>query len=135
MILSTLDIRRTALKKAVTFLWITIFCVFFGAVYEHYSHQVYSYYMIYAFVFPLIGGVLPWLTLSFHVKIKMPGAICRNEWHAGIATCTVGSIFQGIIEIYGTTSPYTKIYWILGITLLFLGLLSYIIELSGGKES
>ena len=37
----------------------TILFALFGAVYELFSHEVYSYYMIYAFGIPLILGVLP----------------------------------------------------------------------------
>ena len=32
-----------------------------GAVYEHFSFGVYSYFMIYAFAIPLAGGALPFL--------------------------------------------------------------------------
>ena len=35
-----------------------------GAVYELFSHGVYSYFMLYAFLFPLAGGALPLLALS-----------------------------------------------------------------------
>lgn len=86
-------------------------------------------YMLYAFAFPMVGGVLVWLGIGYSGKIPFPDAISRNPWHAGIATCTVGSIYQGILEIYGTTSPYTKVYWITGIVLLSVGALSYIIGL------
>lgn len=125
----TSDIRKEALKKAFVYLWISIFCAFFGAVYEHFSHEVYSFYMLYAFAFPLVGGVLVWLGVGYIEAIPFPGTLSRNAWHAGIAACTLGSIYQGILEIYGTTSPYSKVYWIVGIALLFVGVVSYIISL------
>lgn len=132
--MSTSAIRKEALKKALTYLWITIFCAFFGAVYEHFSHGVYSLYMLYAFAFPMVGGVLVWLGIGYSGKIPFPGAVSRNLWHAGIATCTVGSIYQGILEIYGTTSPYTNVYWIIGILLLSVGVFSYIIGLGKNND-
>lgn len=58
MILSTLDINRMN-KTALYYLFISLFCILFGAVYELFSHEVYSYFMLYAFVIPLGGGALP----------------------------------------------------------------------------
>lgn len=56
--ISDIDVnKRKASHTAFVYLLIVIFCSLFGAVYELYSHEVYSFYMIYAFAFPLIGGV------------------------------------------------------------------------------
>ena len=35
------------------------FCAIFAAIYEHFSHQVYSPYMICAFLFPVCLGIVP----------------------------------------------------------------------------
>ena len=35
----------------------TVGCALFGAVYERFSHGVYSYWMLYTFAFPLALGV------------------------------------------------------------------------------
>ena len=43
------------------YLLATVLCAVFGAVYELFSHGVYAYGMLYAFAFPLVGGVLPCL--------------------------------------------------------------------------
>ncbi len=56
MILFTSVIDKNGKKSGRTslnYLWISLFCLLFGAVYELFSHGVYSMYMIYAFVFPL----------------------------------------------------------------------------------
>ena len=106
------------MKTARNYLYITLFCVLFGAIYEYYSFGVFSYYMIYAFAFPLAGGVLPYFLMGISRRGAVPGIVSRSLWHAGIATLTVGSIFVGVIEIYGTTSPLAKIYWIAGGVLL-----------------
>ena len=49
------------LKTAFIYLIISILLMIAGAVYEHFSFGVYSYFMIYAFAIPLAGGALPFL--------------------------------------------------------------------------
>ena len=118
---SDTDISKRALKTAFIYLIISLFCALFGAVYELFSHGVYSFYMIYAFAFPLVGGTLPFLAISLFRK-HYPDAIARNIYHSGIATLTVGSIIQGVLDIYGTTNRLTGPYWIVGIIMLISGI-------------
>ena len=44
---------KRASRTAFVYLLVSLFCALFGAVYEVFSHEVYSFYMIYAFAFPL----------------------------------------------------------------------------------
>ena len=118
---SDTDISKRALKTAFIYLIISLFCALFGAVYEVFSHGVYSFYMIYAFAFPLVGGTFPFLAISLFRK-HYPDAIARNIYHSGIATLTVGSIIQGVLDIYGTTNRLTGLYWIVGIIMLISGI-------------
>ena len=118
------DITRQAAKTALIYLLISLFCALFGAVYEMFSHEVYSFYMLYAFTFPLAGGTLPFLAMSLFRK-RYPKTIARNIYHSGIATLTVGSIIQGVLEIYGTTNHLTGLYWLVGVILLFAGIIFY----------
>ena len=113
---------RRALKTAFVYLLISLFCALFGAVYEVFSHEVYSYYMLYAFAFPLAGGTLPFLAISL-LRKRYPEIVARNLYHSGIATLTVGSIIQGVLEIYGTTNHLTGLYWLVGVILLFAGII------------
>lgn len=126
MTLSTLDIKRPSpLKTGFAYLVATIFCALFGSIYELFSHEVYSYFMIYAFAFPLLGGVLPFYLL-FLSKRKMPGRLSLSLYHSGIATLTMGSVVEGVLAIYGTTNQLTLVYWILGSIFVVSGiLLSY----------
>lgn len=101
------------------YLLVSIFVALFGGIYEIFSHGVYSGYMIYAFAFPLVGGVLPFLALCLSRRFPYPTAAVRNLYHAGIATLTTGSIVRGILEIYGTTNTLSNLYWVFGIALLF----------------
>lgn len=121
MYTSDIDISEKAAKTALTYLIISIVCALFGAVYEIFSHEVYSFYMIYAFVFPLLGGVFPFLMMCVCHFPKYPCIVSRNLYHSGIATVTVGSIVCGVLEIYGTTNRLTKWYWYVGIIFLFIG--------------
>lgn len=128
----TSDIKtnsKRALKTAFIYLFIALICVLFGAVYELYSHEVYSFYMIYAFVFPLVFGTLPFMMLSLERVKRYPNTIARNLYHSGIATLTVGSIVRGVLEIYGTTNTLADYYWPVGLVLLAVGVLSYLISI------
>ena len=102
------------------YLMVTILCLVFGAIYEHFSFGVYSMYMIYAFIVPLIGGVVPAVYCGVHSEKIIIRNRCRRMWRAGIATLTVGSVYTGALEIYGTDSIFSYIYLILG--LLWIGM-------------
>lgn len=124
MYISDTDINKRAGKTAFVYLLISLFCVLFGAVYELYSHEIYSFYMLYAFVFPLAGGTLPFAVLSLKQVKKYPCALARNLYHSGIGTLTAGSIVEGVLEIYGTTNSKTNLYWAVGVLLVVLGIVS-----------
>lgn len=110
-----------------------VVCALFGAVYERFSHGVYSYRMIYAFAFPLLLGVLP-LYLIEALRAPLPGHIRWGLYHAGVATLTVGSLVSGALEIYGTTSPLIAVYWIAGEALTLLGGLLFLGRLAQGRR-
>lgn len=131
MTLYTSDTKKYA-KTALVYLLISIFCALFGAVYEIFSYGVYSYYMIYAFAFPLVGGVLPALSFCLLGIKKHPGAAARYLYHCGVATFTVGSIIQGVLEIYGTTNDLIWWYWLVGIALVTLAVLVYLGQMIWG---
>lgn len=120
--------RNRASKTAFVYLLVSLFFVLFGAVYEIYSHEVYSYYMLYAFTFPLIGGTFVFNILSFLKLQKYPNAVARNLYHSGIATLTVGSVVQGVLEIYGTTNALSDYYWSVGIVLIVIGVVAGIVS-------
>lgn len=97
------------LKKHLIFnLAGTLFLALFGAIYETFSHGVFSFYMIYAFAFPLVLGVTLYLILLF-VR-KYPNRVFLNLWNSAIATFSAGSVFQGVLEIYGTTNSLSVVY-------------------------
>ena len=96
---------------------ITAFCAVFGEIYELFGHGVYSDYMIYAFMIPLM----------LYGKKEIPDT-ARHLWNYGVATLTVGCIFQGILEIYGTTNRLAIIYPSVGFGLFAAAVSVWIIE-------
>ncbi len=112
--MSTSADNSRPLKIALVYLIAAVFCAIFGAVYELFSYEVYSYFMLYAFAFPLCGGTLPYLIYSLFSGLIIPSRFDRLLGHAGIATLTTGSIISGVLEIYGTTNLLTGIYWFTG---------------------
>ena len=115
-------------KVALIYLIVSVFCALFGAIYEHFSHGVYSYFMLYAFAFPLAGGALPALLISLRTAEFSPWSISEWLYHSGIATFTVGSIIQGVLEIYGTTNRLTQWYWYVGAALIAAAALLFVIK-------
>ena len=118
--------QRACVRMAFRYLFITILCALIGAVYELFSHGVYAYGMLYAFAFPLLGGLLPALLLAGRGG-KLPSDTALQLWHFGISALTVGSFFSGALKIYGTSSRLTQIYWFAGGACLLLSLLSALI--------
>lgn len=124
--MSTSDINRMKYmaKTGFVYLFISMFCILFGAVYEYFSHEVYSYFMLYAFVFPLVGGALLFFGMAY-CRVPMPNRGSCNLYHSGIAALTTGSLFEGVLEIYGTTNRLISIYWILGAVFILTALIWY----------
>ena len=127
--MSTSD--KGLLKTALVYACASAFCAFFGAVYEVFSHQVYSYFMLYAFAIPLGMGVIPFLVLAIG-KWDMPGPWALRFYHSGAAALTVGCIFAGVLEIYGTTNRLVMVYPVAGTILILLGLGLFFAQRRGG---
>ncbi len=128
---STQDAR---LRLAFRYLLITVLCAVFGAVYEAFSHGVYAFGMLYAFAIPLLGGVLPALLLA-RCGRTLPSDTAVQLWHFGISSLTVGSLFSGALEIYGTTNRLTAVYWLAGGVCLLLSLLMMVFVPAGTKTT
>lgn len=121
---SPVKTRQTVcIDLAFKYLLVTILCALVGAVYELFSHEVYAYGMLYAFAIPLLGGLLPALLL-LKWNVTLPSDTAPLLWHFGISALTVGSFFSGALEIYGTSSRLTAVYWLLGGVCLLLSLLT-----------
>lgn len=123
-------------KLALIYLLVSVFCAVFGAVYELFSHEVYSYRMIYAFAYPLIGGALPYLVQSIVQRPRREITISGKLYNSGIAALTVGSILGGVLDIYGTTNRLLTAYPVVGITFAASGAALYLYQnyISGMRD-
>lgn len=114
------------MKKSLIYLGISIFLFIFGQIYEHFSHGVYSSYMMFAFLIPFIGLFIP----SFLNNLILKRKFFDNAtflWKCGIATLTVGSIYKGVLEIYGTSGTFEQVYLIIGSLLCIIATIVLII--------
>ena len=118
------------MRNAAGELGAALFCAFFGMIYERFSHEVYSYWMIYAFMFPLAAGLVLLLTA---LKCKRPpGRKFVNTLNAASATMALGSIAAGVVSIYGSTNVLVKIYPIAGGLMLLAAVFFFI---TGEREA
>ena len=109
---------RMMLKKWMKgYLWSSVMCLLFGLIYEIFSHGVYSVFMLGAFLVPLLFGALP---LAFAMKKPiLPGSMPLQLLGCSVLTLSLGSVFKGILDIYGTTNGKVLVFASLG-GILFL---------------
>lgn len=121
-ILDTNDLK----KQTKNYIFFSIFCLIFGIIYECFSFGVYSKFMMFAFLIPLIFGVaITYILNKKNIKIN---AISNNLYNSSVITFTVYSIIQGILEIYGTTNMLSIIYIASGVLLLIASIITYIMK-------
>ena len=102
------------------------FFALFGVVYEHFSHGVFSAFMVFAFTIPLAaGGILQSLLLIANVRIP---DLALRLWNYAIALLTAGCIWKGVLDIYGTTNRLLLFYPIIGGILALLATALFIIK-------
>lgn len=107
------------MKKSWIYLGISVFVFVFGQIYEYFSHGVYSSYMMYAFLIPFIGLFIPSLLNNLILKRTVSDNVTL-PWKCGIATLSAGSIYKGILEIYGTSGTFEMVYLIIGSVLCIM---------------
>lgn len=108
------------------YIGITIFTALFSGIYEMFSHGVYSPFMLGAAVIPLVGVVVPytvWLKQHRSSDMTEPDYLVQALYRSAVLTFLLGSIFTGILEIYGTTNRLSKVYWVAGSSLLVVSAL------------
>ena len=115
------------LRIARNYLIVAVVCAAIGAVYELFSHGVWSIYMIGAFAVPLVLGILPNLIIALF-RMKTPGLAAENLFACGVATLTLGSLLTGVLQIYGTTNTLLEYYWLVGAGFAGLGIIFYLAQ-------
>ncbi len=110
--------RLRSARHARNYVLVTCFVALFSGVYERFSFGVWSGFMAFAFAVPLVLGVLPWAVNTARESPSLPPRAAQQLWNAGTATLTLGCLFRGILDIYGTASALGIVYWVTGPVLL-----------------
>ena len=64
-------------------------------------------------------------TALYLLRLPIPKRGSSNLYHSGIATLTIGSCLRGIFDIYGTTSDFIFLYWLVGGGMILSAVLIY----------
>lgn len=120
------DTKKVFIKTAIIYFVFSVIVLVFSLVYSIFSHEVYSNFLSYAFLYPLVGGSVLYILLSFTKTFrKWP----YNFYNAGIATITMGSILAGVNEIAGADTLYYLLYFLVGFILIVLSLITLLVEI------
>lgn len=109
-------------KLLKTYGLLTLFCILFSVIYELFSHNVYSKYMIYAPLIPLIFGIIFFI---FHKYFNKKSYAFYNSL---CILLIIYSYIMGVLEIYGTTNKLVNGYIVLIIINILLLLKVFIFE-------
>lgn len=114
----------------------TVFVFVFAKIYGIFSHGVSSTFMSYAFLLPLSLIFLPKLLNLCTGNRLWNGYLDIEEeegkklflsslafflWKSGVAVLTVGSLYKGVLDIYGTSGSFEWVYLVVGIGTLAAG--------------
>ena len=109
----------TSVKRAVRYALAAAVCAVFGLIYEHFSFGVWSHFMGFAFLIPLLLGALPALLMR---KERSP--VTAQLYGGFVLTLTLGSLVKGALDIYGTTNGKLIAYPILAGVMLLAAIVS-----------
>lgn len=101
-------------KEIKYYTLLSISTLIFGIIYEIFSHNVYSNYMMFAFIIPLILGI---------IQILFRDILNNYIYKSAVITLTIGSIINGVLEIYGTTNDLVYVYFLVGIILIIISII------------
>ena len=102
-----------------------------AAVYGLFSHGVYSYFMTYAFMIPLLAGALPHLIAALSMACGKGGwnlyekiNCAKDSQLAMVVTLTAGSLLKGALDIYGTTNRLLIVYPVIATVMVIAAIVS-----------
>lgn len=114
-------IRRS--KWSRYWFYISLFCVVFAVVYEHFSFGVTSFYMITMPLIPLTASLfslcLEWIGHQTPIRLFQDSTLAL----------TLAFMANGIIEIYGTSNTFAQWFLIGSIILFILGVIGSVIHI------
>ena len=128
--------KKTLLRIIVAYVGITAFIALFGVIYESFSHNVYSFWMYFAWIWVLIFGLIPHVVFYFLPIKRIPGLLSGCFYNLGAALFTSGSIYRGVVDIYGTNriEMFTA-YMIIAVICLVTGIALYGVGFSLNKNT
>lgn len=109
------------------------FAALFGAIYELFSHSVYSYSMIYAFA-PLLALSLIYIFWGSFARV-VPKRAARNLFTASAATAAVGLVANGVVYIFGSTNRLLAGYIFLTAATFTAALICYLHDRAASRHS
>ena len=116
------------MKTMIVYLGVSAFCFLFSSVYSLYGHGVRSASLSLMFLYPLLGGALVFLPLWVFGPLPDEIPHCRlfyNLYNSGVAALILGSALRGVLEIAGTSSPYTVFFPVAGWLFAGIGALGF----------
>ena len=127
---------QRSLKSLLPITLTTVFVFVFTKIYGIFSHGVSSVFMSYAFLLPLSLIFLPKLLNLCTGNRLWNGSLDTEEeegkklflsslasflWKSGVAVLTVGSLYKGVLDIYGTSGSFEWVYLVVGVLTLVSG--------------
>jgi zinc transporter ZupT len=135
-----IDIRNKnwQLRKTIlVYIVLSLTAIAVDNIYAIFGHGVSSPAMTWMFLYPLIGGAL----IYFLIERLIPGVsrspdyrLFYNVYNSGIATLTMGSFLKGILDIAGTSSPYTVLFNVTGWLFAAAGLILLTLRYIASRE-
>ena len=123
--MSTSELRNEK-KLLNAYLIAVAFCSVFSVIYEAFAKGIISVWMLGMPLFPLLLGAVPALIIERRKVAISDWAL--QLWNCGVITLTVGSMMNGIFEIFGTYFDMFNIFAISGGVLLVLSVAVHIIS-------
>ena len=111
--------HRSISKILNSYLIAFAFCSVFAIVYELFAKGIISFWMLGMPLFPFVLGVIPALILEKTGRSFSDWAL--QIWNCGVITLTVGSLLNGIFDIFGTYFDMFGLFMISGSILLVIG--------------
>jgi len=123
----TWQIRKTEL----VYLILSLVAITVDHIYALFGHGVRSSFMSCMFLYPLLGGAVVYFMierLSPRVVRAAGYRLFYNVYNSGIAILTAGSFLEGILEIAGTSSPFTMWFFLAGWIFIAAGVMLFLIK-------
>ena len=117
--------QNPAARSAKRYALAAFGCAVFSAIYEYFSHEVYSPWMVGLCAVPLLTGSLPAMAIT-QTRVHI-GWVASQLWACAVLTLTLGCCFAGVLEIYGTTSPWLPLFFVVSAALMLGSILSQLL--------